>query len=76
MLCLSDSGRGRRRGENHGRPVHYGRKTGFYRLRADGNVRLTEAQKQAAVQVLENIPFVPTERVTQLSVLLFMAVGL
>ena len=39
------------------------------------NVRLTEAQKQAAVQVLENIPFVPTERVTQLSVLLFMAVG-
>lgn len=37
------------------------------------NVRLTEAQKQAAVQVLENIPFVPTERVTQLSVLLFMA---
>ena len=39
------------------------------------NVRLTEAQKQAAVQVLENILFVPTERVTQLSVLLFMAVG-
>ena len=39
------------------------------------NVRLTEAQKQAAVQVLENIPFVPTERVTQLSVLLFMADG-
>lgn len=36
MLCLSDSGRRRRRGENHGRPVHYGRKTGFYRLRADG----------------------------------------
>lgn len=38
-------------------------------------VRLTEAQRQTAVQVLEDIPFVPTDRVTQLSVLLFMAVG-